>query len=549
MKIESLFKKNETPTINEYLRRCGIVDVENYLNPPASFVEPYENYDNIEKGVEVLEGVIDEANIHDRMILLIWDSDCDGYCATTIAYKFLLSENVSPTNIKVLFHSGKQHGLSKEMMEQINCYISNDNDQKAGLIWLPDAGTNDIDACAYLYNVMDIPLLVTDHHEANEDNIYATIINNQMSRGVKNKQLCGAGVTHKLITAFCKKHNSKFHQSCLDLVALATIGDVCDMRYNENRMIVKWGLEHIVNPTLRAMCHEFISNADITPTTLAWNVIPKINAVCRGDNESLKTELFDMLALGDVLSNSVNDLIKKIKEQHAKQRNETNKLYEEVLSNGYIGDKIKIFKSPNTPYTGLVATKLSDKYQCPCIVVHGDKFLSGSVRSPIPIRSQLLGCEGVAFCAGHEQSCGIGWLAENTDELSTFCGQLNLEEPTIHVMYATDNVFMPPEIFDMNDAGKMLWGNGVPEPTVYFSNITISGEDIKELGAGKTTIKFLYGDIEFIMFFCSKEKKDLLKVGTGDIINIDIIGKPSINEFRGKKTKQIVIEEFEVNQE
>ena len=549
MKIESLFKKNETPTINEYLRRCGVVDVENYLNPPASFVEPYENYDNIEKGVEVLEGAIYEANIHDKMILLICDSDCDGYCATTIAYKFLLSEGVSSTNIGVLFHGGKQHGLSKEMMEQINCYISNDNDQEVGLIWLPDAGTNDIDACAYLYNVMDIPLLVTDHHKASEDNIYATIINNQTSRGVKNKQLCGAGVTHKLITAFCKKHDSKFHQSCLDLVALATIGDVCDMRYNENRMIVKWGLEHIANPTLRAMCHEFISNADITPTALAWNVIPKINAVCRSNNESLKEQLFDMLALGDALSNSVDDFIKKLKEQHAEQRKETNKIYEDVLAHGYIGDKVKIFKSPNTPYTGLVATKLSDKYQCPCIVVHGGDFLSGSVRSPAPIRSQLLGCQYVSFCAGHEQSCGIGWYAENTDQLSSFCRQLDLEEPTKHVMYATDNVFMPSEIFDMNDVGKMLWGHGVPEPTIYFSNITISGEDIKELGSGKTTIKFLYGDIEFIMFFCSKEKKDLLKVGLGDIINIDIIGEPSINEFRGKKTKQIVIEEFEVNQE
>ena len=546
MKIESLFQQNETPTINEYLRRCDVVDVDSYLNPPASFVEPFNNYDNIDDGVNVLEQAIYGANINDKTIILICDSDCDGYCASTIAYKFLLSEDVSPVNIEVLFHSGKQHGLSKEMMQKISYYTSNDYDSEVGLVWLPDAGTNDVDACSYLKNVLDIPVLVTDHHEASEDNMYATIINNQTSRGVKNKQLCGAGVTHKLITAFCKKHDSKFHQSCLDFVALATIGDVCDMRYNENRMIVKWGLEHINNPTLRVMCDEFVSNADITPTTLAWNVIPKINAVCRSNNESLKEQLFGMLALGDALSNSVDDFIKKLKEQHAEQRKETNKIYEDVLAHGYIGDKVKIFRSPNTPYTGLVATKLSDKYQCPCIVVHGEDFLSGSVRSPVPIRSQLLGCQYVTFCAGHEQSCGIGWYSENTDQLSTFCRQLDLEEPTKHVTYATDNVFIPPEIFDMNDAGKMLWGHGIPEPTIYFSDITISGEDIKELGAGKTTIKFLYGDITFIMFFVSKEKKDLLNVGAGVIMNIDVIGKPSINEFRGKKTKQIVVEEFEV---
>ena len=547
MKIESLFKKNETPTINEYLRRCGVDDVDNYINPPASFVEAFSNYDNIEEGVEVLEEAIRKANIEDKMILLVCDSDCDGYCSSTIAYQFLVSEDVSPTNIEVLFHDGKQHGLSKKMMMQISHYTGYDFDRQVGLVWLPDAGTNDINECAYLSKTLDIPVLITDHHEAYEDNIYATVINNQTSRGVKNKQLCGAGVTHKLISAFCAKHNSKFHQSCLDLVALATISDVCDIRSHENRMIIKWGLEHITNKTLRTMCDEFISSSDITPTTLGWNVIPKINAVCRGEDDYLKERLFDMIALDDALNDQIKEFLKKIKEQHAKQRKETNSLYEEILSHGYIGDKVKIFKSPNTPYTGLIATKLSDKYQCPCIVVHGDDFLSGSVRSPAPIRSQLLGCQYVTFCAGHEQSCGIGWFAEHTEELSSFCRQLNLEKPTKHVTYITDNVFIPPEIFDMNNAGKMLWGHGIPEPTIYFSNITISGEDIKELGAMKTTIKFLYGDIEFIMFFCSKEKKDLLKVGTGALINVDIIGKPSVNRFRGRETKQIIIEKFEVN--
>ena len=146
MKIESLFQQNETPTINEYLRRCDVVDVDNYLNPPASFVEPFNNYDNIDDGVNVLEQAIYGANINDKTIILICDSDCDGYCASTIAYKFLLSEDVSPVNIEVLFHSGKQHGLSKEMMQKISYYTSNDYDSEVGLVWLPDAGTNDVDA-------------------------------------------------------------------------------------------------------------------------------------------------------------------------------------------------------------------------------------------------------------------------------------------------------------------------------------------------------------------------------------------------------------------
>ena len=87
-----------------------------------------------------------------------------------------------------------------------------------------------------------------------------------------------------------------FIKNLIDLVALATISDVCDLRNLENRTIVKWGLSHINNPFLGVMCEKFISDLETTPTTLAWNVVPKINAICRVDGISLKEELFDALA-------------------------------------------------------------------------------------------------------------------------------------------------------------------------------------------------------------------------------------------------------------
>ena len=44
----------------------------------------------------------------------------------------------------------------------------------------------------------------------------------------------------------------------------------------------------------------------------------------------------------------------------------------------------------------------------------------------------------------------------------------------------------------------------------------------------------------------SKEKKELTNVGKNVIMNMEIVGTPSINRFRGKETKQIVIKEIEV---
>lgn len=539
MRVKPIFKQNESPTIEEYLRRCGIEDPKEYLN--ANWVESYKEYRQIQSGVARLQEAI-ESN---KKIVLICDSDCDGYCATTIAYQFLIYHGVSTHDIIILFHDGKQHGLSKDILTQLNEVVA-END--VSLLWIPDAGTNDVDACNYYAECYGIGILITDHHEfSRTDNDNVTIINNQAAnQNVTNRNLCGTGVTHKVISAYCEQHNSKFHQSVIDLVALATIGDVMDMRNLENRTIVKWGLKHINNPFLRVMCEKFISDSETTPTTLAWNVIPKINAVCRSNDEDLKIELFDALAMDYYSESLIND----IKSCHNKQREETDALYQDILKGKPLSDEnVKIFLAPNTPYTGLIASKLSEHFNCPCMVVHENpKSYTGSLRSPCDMRTKLSESGLLFMCAGHEQACGVGWGKWNTKKLSTYCRQLDLTPEPKQVMYSADNVFIDPNVFDIGALGADLWGAGIPEPLVHISNITINGQDIKEIGSNKTTIKFLYGDIEFIGFFMSKEKKKDLNVGKDVDMQLEIIGTPTINTFRDKDTKQIVIKEWEICQ-
>lgn len=539
MRVKPIFKQNESPTIEEYLRRCGVEDPKEYIN--ANWVESYKEYRQIQSGVVRLQEAI-ESN---KKIVLICDSDCDGYCATTIAYQFLINHGVSTHDIIILFHEGKQHGLSKDILTQLNEVVA---EHDVSLLWIPDAGTNDVDACNYYAECYGIGILITDHHEfSRTDNDNVTVINNQAAnQNVTNSNLCGAGVTHKVISAYCEQHNSKFHQSVIDLVALATIGDVMDMRNLENRTIIKWGLKHINNPFLRVMCEEFISDSETTPTTLAWNVIPKINAVCRSNDEDLKIELFDALAM-DYYSDT---LIDKIKKCHVKQREETDKIYQDVLKSTPLSDEdVKIFLAPNTPYTGLIASKLSEHFNCPCMVVHENpKSYTGSLRSPCDMRTKLSESGLLFMCAGHEQACGVGWGKWNTNKLSTYCRQLDLTPEPKQVMYSANNVFIDPNVFDIGALGADLWGAGIPEPLVHISNITINGQDIKEIGSNKTTIKFLYGDIEFIGFFMSKEKKKDLNVGKDVDMQLEIIGTPTINTFRDKDTKQIVIKEWEICQ-
>lgn len=542
MNVKPIFERNEIPTLEEYLKRCGINDPQEYIN--ANWVEEYVAYNNIKDGVEILRDAITDGG----KIVLVCDSDCDGYCATTIAYQFLTYQGVSTHDIIILFHSGKQHGLSKDVLEQLHILI--DEDEKISLLWIPDAGTNDVVESAYFAKSWGIPVLITDHHEFDKQWVaykdVCVINNQQLDNPIQNKYLCGAGVTHKLITAYDALYGGDIHKKLIDLVALATIGDVMDMRNLENRTIVRWGLKHINNPFLRVMCKEFILDSETTPTTLAWNVIPKINAVCRSDNDTLKEELFDALSM-NYYSESLIDDIKKC---HAKQREETDKIYQDVLKSKPLSDEdVKIFLAPNTPYTGLIASKLSEHFNCPCIVVHENpKSYTGSLRSPCNMRTKLSESGLLFMCAGHEQACGVGWFKNNTKKLSAYCEKLDLTPEPKDVMISYDNIFIPPEVFEIVDIGKTLWGHGIPEPTIHIKNITINGQDIKEIGANKTTIKFLYGDIEFIMFYASKDVKERMNVGKDIDMQLEIIGTPTINTFRDKNTKQIVIKEWEICQ-
>lgn len=540
MNVKPIFEQNEIPTLEEYLRRCGIDDPEEYIN--ANWVENYIVYDNIKVGVEMLRDAI----VGNGKIVLVCDSDCDGCCATTIAYKFLTYQGVSTHDIIILFHSGKQHGLSKDILGQLHTLLNEDVD--ISLLWIPDAGTNDIIESSYFAKNWDIPVLITDHHEFDEEWVayknVCVINNQQLDNPVQNKHLCGAGVTHKLVTAYEALYGGDIHKKLIDLVALATISDSMDIRNLENRTIIRWGLKHINNPFLRVMCEEFISNSETTPTTLAWNVIPKINAVCRCDNNDLKAEMIDALARDSYSESLISDM----KKCHDKQREEAEEIYQGILKSKPLSDEsVKIFLAPNTPYTGLVANKLLEHFNCPCIVVHENpKSYTGSLRSPCNMRTKLSESGLLFLCSGHERACGVGWGKWNTKKVSSYCRQLDLTPEPKQVMYSVDNVFINPNVFDIDTKGVELWGTGIPEPLVHVSNITINGQDIKEIGANKTTIKWLYGDIEFIGFFMSKEKKKELNVGRDVDMQLEIIGTPTINTFRDKDTKQIVIKEWEI---
>lgn len=99
---------NEVTFLREYLTACGIADVDSYLNPDSIEYQSHDMYKNMDKAISLF-------NYHmpNGKIVIVQDSDNDGSCSAAITY--MLCREFGATDIEVLYHANKQHGLSDLM--------------------------------------------------------------------------------------------------------------------------------------------------------------------------------------------------------------------------------------------------------------------------------------------------------------------------------------------------------------------------------------------------------------------------------------------------
>ena len=176
------------------LRSRGVADLEQYKAPSREFLSSPNNLKNIAAGAAMyLRVVMNDKPPYSRVLIVV-DSDNDGYTSAAIIYQY--TKRVNP-NIQIDYwlHDGKQHGLS----DHIDKLLDADGAQY-DLIILPDSSSND----AKYHDMLDeihIPCLILDHHLTDtklSDN--AIVINNQLSPNYENKELTGAGVVYQ----FCR---------------------------------------------------------------------------------------------------------------------------------------------------------------------------------------------------------------------------------------------------------------------------------------------------------------------------------------------------------
>ena len=584
-------KDEKRSTLENFLINKGIEYPEKFLNPLDYVKEFYtdpQNFHNLSEAAEILLKSLS----NNESIGILVDDDADGYTSTAALLKYfkLLSEE-SIENIELLFHENKSHGLTNKVMSRIK-------DSDYDLIIIPDAASNDFDQQIEILE-SGKKLIILDHHMVdNQDKIkeikekykdnYA-LVNNQLKLNyttehgeyLVNREFTGAGVVYKFCEMLDAITGNNYSEDILDLVALGQIADASDISDYEIRSMIVKGLNNIQSPILKFMFSEKIENNEhIAPINLSFSIIPIINAVSRiGDNENKDmiikalyghwnedetiivnrrrknkiTGKFNKIDLEWSMYEYAHDTLNKIKAKQDKIVMNTKKAMAEHL---YLGN-LSIITVPKDlveyrSTTGLIANKFVTENMTPTLVLVEDEegHLSGSARgyegAMKDFRTWCLNTGLFDLAQGHDNAFGVEVSKDNIDKLIKLSNKGFETEDTV---YDVDKLYHNEsnleEVKTVNEV-EHIFGGKVNHPNYGYEDLIVSRKSMSQRGS---VVTFYHKGLEFIAY---KQEPGLIddilqQAGFKQYFSLDLIGRPSKNEWTGRVKHQIVLQDFTIN--
>ena len=565
-----------TSAIEQVLLNRGIQDVQHYLNTVDTDILSPLDLDNIENGAKLLVSHI----VQEYKVFVIIDSDCDGYCSSALLINYL--NNLFPAfvqnNISYSPHTGKQHGIVLDMIPE---------DVK--LVIAPDSASSDYEQHEELAK-RGIDVLVLDHHEAPEVSQYACVINNQLC-DYANKALCGAAIVYKFCCYIDSLMKTSYADNYIDLVALALVADMMDLREYETKHLVNAGLKNITNPYFKGMTikNEYSLGGKVTPFGVAFYIAPYVNAVTRSGTMEEKIVLFESMLefkafetipstkrgckgqfetrVEQACRNCAN-----IKNRQTKTRDASLEIIEQLIEEQNLLDNkvllIKLGEAQRTTLGGLIANQLMSIYQRPVLilsrtehdvldeqgkVVDTEFWWEGSGRGPnVP---GLEDCKAfyessnlVEYGQGHANAFGLGVKDSNIDEFLNWCNNALKDfdfTPNYKVDFIIEAKRMTDSKFDLYNLIEYsnIWGQEVQQPLIAIKDLVITKDNLQLMKG--TTLKITAPaepDISLIRFRSSEQEYEILCAPDLGCVTIDVIGVCERNSYNDKP--QIIIKDY-----
>lgn len=570
-----------------YNRGISLNQIHHYLNTSDLDINSFDGLgiENLKNAAAALVSTIQNK----KNMLIVVDSDCDGYTSSAILLNYLydLFPSFIENNIKYYIHEGKEHGL----LDVMN-YI---NEHDFDLIILPDSSSNDYGYHKELYQ-NGKKIIILDHHEAEYISPYAIIINNQLS-DYPNKDFSGAGITWQFCRFLDKLLGSNNSDNYIDLVALGNCGDMMSLKSIETKHIINKGFKNIQNPFFYYMAdkNSYSLGDKLTPMGVAFYIVPFINAMQRSGNleekellfkSMLKYEAFKIIPstkrgckgqTEKLVEQAVRTAINVKNRQTRAQDVGMELLENKIISDNLLEHKVLLFLLEpgeiDKNIAGLIANKMMAKYQRPCCILTKVEEIEESIiltSNPpqeykyITYQGSARGCDKVGinnfkdictetkcimYAEGHQGAFGLG-IEES--QINSFIKETDRilkdmsDEPIYYVDYIYNGIDVSSQaILDIASLDD-LWGKDMDEPMVAIHDLKINEKMITLMSPDKKpTLKIILPNkVSLIKFNSSQEEyENLCSEG---YIAIDVVGRCNQNIWMNYVNAQILIDDYEI---
>lgn len=568
--------------VTNLLASRGVTDIDAFFNPPKSALQSPSDLKNIGMAAALYLRIVLKDEPPYSRILIIVDSDCDGFTSAAIMYQYTKQVNCH-CQIDYWLHEGKQHGLQDHIDKLMTEDVSYD------LIILPDSSSND----AHYHDMLDginVPCLILDHHITDtplSDN--AVVVNNQLSPNYHNKELTGAGVVYQFCRFLDKKLGQNWADNYLDLAAWGIIGDMGSVIELENRYIIKNGLRAINNKLLHYILEKqaYSITGKVTPTfdeiltktnpiSIAFYVVPLINALIRVGTMEEKELLFQAFIDGDALVpcnkrgakgtferacvEATRVAMNAKTHQNKMKEDAVARLESKIFKYNLLDNKILFVRLEDETFppelNGLIAMQLAAKYKKPTIVarLNDQGYDRGSIRglsnSPLEsFKDFLTGSGYFEYVQGHANAAGCSIPDKDLRAFHEYANEhlkdMDFGENVYDINFekmATD-ISLGGLVCEIGEVDG-IWGQGNSEPIIHVLSVPVTTSNIRIMGANMDTVKVEYNGMSYLKFHA----KDFIQEfkSLGENVQMELIGRANLNEWGGRVSPQIFIDDYEL---
>jgi len=543
------------------IRKNSIKNIDQFLDPKIKNLLPNPFFlKDMDSAIKKTK----ESILKKDTIGIFGDYDVDGATSTALLSKYFSSIN---QKIEIYIPDRQNEGYGPT-----NASFQNLIKKGARTIFTVDCGTLSFEPIKFAQK-SNVDVIVLDHHQSEKKlpNACAVVNPNRFDDTSGLNYLCAAGVCFVFLVALNKtlredswfKANNILEPNIINFLDLVSLGTVCDVvpLVDLNRAFVTQGLKIIKNrsnlglKTLSDLCK--IENK---PTTfdLGFKIGPRINAGGRVGKSSHGAKLLISNDPKEAYQLAI-DLDKSNKERQAI----------EVLLSDKINDEVKKFHNHpvlvlagnnwHEGVIGIVASRIKDKFNKPTIIISTNKNLGkGSARSIVgfDIGSQIINAVHAGIVekgGGHKMAGGFTLKKDNIEIFRDFLIK-NFEKVNIDTE-KTQNLYIDAAISAsalnedfFEDVNKLApFGSGNSEPKFVIENLktintnVVGNDHLRIILSGKDGYVFKAfvwnGKNSILEPFLKKENKKL----------INIAGKMKLNDWKGKKNIEFLIEDISTN--